>query len=127
MTAALALINYRRAQRLEAARWLQELFREVYLTERFTKVRSTLEYEYSKEVAPLLERRLTNLDIPPTPKELVILEELDALLNYFEFVLTLRRRTSSHGTIARRCSILVQPHEESRARCPPPLRGVFWV
>lgn len=83
------IYSYRKAKRTEAARWIQGLFRDFYLEDKFNSVRQVLEYDYAEKVAPLLTRRLTNRDIPISGDERAVLQELDMLLNYFEHVLYL--------------------------------------
>lgn len=90
LTGLLAVRTYRKTKRDEAARWLQGMFQDFYLSGQFGDVRRLLEYDYETAAAPLLERRLTNRDIPSTPEEYRVLEELDTLLNYFEQVLYLQ-------------------------------------
>lgn len=86
-----ALFNYRKNRRVEAARWLQGVFRDFYLGDRFVQVRSTLEYQYRDQAGPLIERRLTDRDVELTDRDREILFQLDTLLNYFEHVLYLER------------------------------------
>jgi gamma-glutamylcyclotransferase (GGCT)/AIG2-like uncharacterized protein YtfP len=88
-TALWAVFNYRKAKRAEAARWLQGMFEHFYLSDQFRNVRALLEYDYAEKVGALLERRLTNRDVPRTDEEQEILQEIDTLLNYFEQVLYL--------------------------------------
>jgi len=85
------LFNYYRTRRAEAARWLQGLFREFYLDGRFTAIRNTLEYHYDQVAGPLLERRITDRDVPLSSQEELLLGEFDTLLNYFEHLLYLER------------------------------------
>src|SRR5437016_376095 len=79
-----ALYNYHRTRRYEAARWLQGVFKDFYLSGRFKEVRELLEYDYPERAGPLLERRITDRDVRITPEEREILGELDNLLNYFD-------------------------------------------
>lgn len=53
-----ALYNYHRSRRQEAARWLQGVFKDFYLTKKFKDVRELLEYNYPEKAGPLLERRI---------------------------------------------------------------------
>ncbi len=53
---AWALFNYQRSRRFEAARWLQGVFRDFYLSDRFKDVRELIEYNYPERTSPLLER-----------------------------------------------------------------------
>lgn len=89
-TAVWAIFNYRRAKRVEAAHWLQNTFEQFYLSEQFREVRHVLEYEYTDVLGPLLERRLTNRDVPCSAVELQVLQNIDNLLNYFEWMLYLQ-------------------------------------
>jgi gamma-glutamylcyclotransferase (GGCT)/AIG2-like uncharacterized protein YtfP len=83
------LFNYRRSQRAEAARWLQGVFRDFYLDDRFRDIKLLMEYHYDARLGPLLERRLTDSHVPVTSDEQALLEQLDTLLNYFEHVIYL--------------------------------------
>lgn len=84
-----ALYNYHRTRRYEAARWLQGVFKDFYLSERFKDVRELLEYNYPERAGPLLERRITDRHVPITTDEMHLLQDVDNLLNYFEHVLYL--------------------------------------
>lgn len=84
-----ALFTYRRAKRFEATRWIEGLFREFYLDDRFRQLKQVIQYDFGTELAPLLERRLTDRDIVTTPNERKLLEDVDIMLNYFEQLLYL--------------------------------------
>jgi hypothetical protein len=85
------LFNYRRAQRAEAARWLQGVFRDFYLDDRFRDIKLVMEYHHVDRLGPLLERRVTDAHVPVTDDDQVLLEQLDMLLNYFEHVIYLEQ------------------------------------
>ena len=89
-----AIHNYRRARSTEAARWLQSLFSDFYLSDHFTEVRLLLEYNYPERAGPLLERRITDPDVPLSVDEIDVLRGLDTLLNYFEHLLYLEGKKS---------------------------------
>lgn len=84
-----AVFNYFKTRRYEAAKWLNELFREFYIEKTFKKVRLLFEYHYSDTLGPLIERRITDRQVSISKEEQDILTELDTLLNYFEHVLYL--------------------------------------
>ncbi|MDE8668416.1 gamma-glutamylcyclotransferase [Pseudarthrobacter sp. H3Y2-7] len=84
-----AVYLYKESKRTEAAHWLQSMFEQFYLSDEFLTARSLLQYEYKDSVAPLLERRLTDRDVPRTLRQAEILHEVDRLLNYFEWILYL--------------------------------------
>jgi gamma-glutamylcyclotransferase (GGCT)/AIG2-like uncharacterized protein YtfP len=86
-----ALYNYHRTRRYEAARWLQGVFKDFYLSGRFDEVRELLEYGYPERAGPLLERRITDRHVPITAEETGLLLELANLLNHFEHVLYLEQ------------------------------------
>jgi gamma-glutamylcyclotransferase (GGCT)/AIG2-like uncharacterized protein YtfP len=86
-----AVYLYKESKRNEAAHWLQGMFEQFYLSDEFLTGRSLLQYEYKDSVAPLLERRLTDRDVPQTSRQAEILHELDRLLNYFEWILYLEQ------------------------------------
>jgi hypothetical protein len=88
-TAAGALYSYWKTKRSEAARWLQGMFQDFYLNDRIRRIKQQLEYDYAEKIGPLLERRLTNRDIPVVDGDRTILDDIDTLLNYFEQVLYL--------------------------------------
>ncbi len=85
------LFNYRKSRRAEAAHWLQGVFKDFYLEDRFRQIKLVIEYDYEERLAPLLERRLTNRDVPLSDEDTLLLEQLDMLLNYFEHVIYLER------------------------------------
>ena len=87
-----AVFNYRKNRRALAARWLQDVFRDFYLEDKFENIRHVMEYNFDSVMGPLLERRVTDRHISPTSTELGLLKELDDLLNYFEFVLYLEQQ-----------------------------------
>lgn len=87
-----SVFNYRKNRRSEAARWLQGVFRDFYLDNRFERIRHVLEYNFDDTAAPLLERRVTDRHVPVGPEDLRLLKELDDLLNYFEYVLYLEEQ-----------------------------------
>jgi gamma-glutamylcyclotransferase (GGCT)/AIG2-like uncharacterized protein YtfP len=91
-----ALYNYYRTRRFEAARWLQGVFRDFYLSSQFNDVRELLEYNYPERAGPLLERRITDRHVPITTEEMRLLQDLDTLLNYFEHVLYLELEGQIH-------------------------------
>jgi gamma-glutamylcyclotransferase (GGCT)/AIG2-like uncharacterized protein YtfP len=85
------VFNYQRARRAEAARWLQGVFRDFYLEDRFRDIKLVIEYRYDTLLGPLLERRVTDSHVPATADEQALLEQLDMLLNYFEHVIYLEQ------------------------------------
>ena len=86
---AWAVYNFRKSRRLEAAKWLKELFSEFYIDDTFSNVRALFEYHYDDTLGPLIERRITDRDVPVSAEETQLLRELDTLLNYFEHLLYL--------------------------------------
>lgn len=85
--------HFRHAQRLEAAKWLQDLFADFYMEGRFANIRIQLEYCYDEEgIGRLIERRIHDRTVLVNEAERVQLGELDTLLNYFEFLLYLEDR-----------------------------------
>ncbi len=48
-----AIFNYRRNKRDDAARWLEGVFRDFYLSDMFTEVRHLLKYSYPERAEPL--------------------------------------------------------------------------
>lgn len=53
--------------------------------------RQACEYNFQETLGPLLERRITDRAIALSRDEVDLLKEIDALLNYFEFVLYLEQ------------------------------------
>src|SRR3954452_8696019 len=86
-----AVLGIRRARRAEAASWLDGIFREFYVGDRFKRGRLLLEYDF-ESVAPLLERRITDRSLPVSAAGREDLEHIDALLKYFEFILHLQKQ-----------------------------------
>jgi hypothetical protein len=73
------LFNYRRAQRTEAARWLQGVFCAFYLDDRFREITLVMEYHHADRLGPLLERRAKDAHVPVTEDDQVLLEQLSLL------------------------------------------------
>lgn len=86
-----SFFNYLQTRRHNAAIWLNKLFSEFYIKTTFENIRTLLEYHYEDMIGPLIEKRITNRDIPINLNETNILKELDTLLNYFEHVLYLEQ------------------------------------
>jgi ADP-heptose:LPS heptosyltransferase len=84
-----AIYNYIQSRRHDAAIWLQGIYRDFYLADRFTKIRQILEYHFKEQVDPLLLKRISDPSSSTTPVEEALLCELDTLLNYFEYILFL--------------------------------------
>ena len=60
-----ALYNYWTRRRVEAAHWIHDLFRDFYITDRYRDIKWRLvRAEYQAKIAPVLERRLANHDLP---------------------------------------------------------------
>jgi gamma-glutamylcyclotransferase (GGCT)/AIG2-like uncharacterized protein YtfP len=89
IAAGWAVFTYRRAKRAEAARWLQGLFRDFYTDPMIVGAREVLEYDFEKEAAQLLERRVTDRDVPLSAEDRETLRQVDLVLNYFEQLLYL--------------------------------------
>ena len=83
---------YWRQRLLERARWQRELFKDIYLNDGYYGARNKLEYVYSTELAPVLQKRLTNRDIDLSDGEVKLLVELDNFLNVFEHTLYLKEQ-----------------------------------
>jgi ADP-heptose:LPS heptosyltransferase len=84
-----AIYNYIQSRRHEAAIWLQGIYRDFYLADRFTNIRKILEYHFKEQVEPLLLKRINDPSSSVTPADEALLCELDTLLNYFEYILFL--------------------------------------
>jgi hypothetical protein len=122
------VFNYRRGQRAEAARWLQGVFRDFYLEDRFRDIKLVMEYGYDSQLGPLLERRVTDSHVPATADEQALLEQLDMLLNYFEHVIYLEQER--HLTTQDRQAVFEYWFELMQApdrAAIPALRGVVWL
>lgn len=83
------LFNFRRNRRVEAARWVRDIFRDFYLDDRYNEVKRAIEYDYGSTLKPLLEQRLTNPERRVDSSEVELLGQLDMFLNYFEHLLYL--------------------------------------
>jgi hypothetical protein len=93
-----ALYTYRQTRSVEGVRSIHNLFQAFYTDQKFQRARQSLQYEYSRSVAPLLEGRLK--DPPDQVEQLAdreLLEELDGLLNYFEHMLYLEDKRHVRG------------------------------
>lgn len=84
-----AIYNFRDARRLEAARWMQQMYSDFYNTERFDELRLILEYTYDEELSFLVQKTLTDKDIALTRDEMRQLRLFDNFLNFFENILYL--------------------------------------
>lgn len=81
--------TYRKSKRTEAAEWINELFRDFYLNDRFEEIRRGLEYHYDEDIQDLIEGRLTERDRNMKPlddEDIELLAQIDDLLNYFEHI-----------------------------------------
>jgi hypothetical protein len=87
-----AVAGIRRARRLEAARWIDGLFRDLYLDGNYGGIRARIEYRFA-DLGPLLERRITNRELAVTEEETQLLGEVDKLLKHLEFALFLERNS----------------------------------
>jgi gamma-glutamylcyclotransferase (GGCT)/AIG2-like uncharacterized protein YtfP len=85
-----ALHTYRRSRRLEAAKWLQQLYADFYASEKFDEMRIDLEYEYFRATAPVVQKRISDRHVPLSKDEMRYLRHFDNFLNYFENLLYLR-------------------------------------
>lgn len=95
-----ALHNYRNDRRLEAARWVQDLYRDFYHSPRFGRVRTAIEYKYFDELTWLVQKRISDRDVVLTDVEMTELQRVDLFLNYFENILyLLEERRVSRGDI----------------------------
>lgn len=84
-----AVHNYNNTRRLEAARWVQQLYTEFYNSDRFDDLRLSLEYAYYDDMSFLIQKRLTNRDLALSREEMQKLRHFDNFLNYFENLLYL--------------------------------------
>lgn len=83
------LYTYQKSRRMDAAEWINDLFRDFYLNDRFEEIRRGMEYDYDEEIRPLIEGRLTERDrqIKTLDEDdIELLAEVDDLLNYFEHI-----------------------------------------
>jgi len=87
-----ALYNYRRQKRAEAARWLQDLFKDLYTNDELVAAREIIEYEYDSVVEPLVQLRVTDRHFELTPQERENLRRVDLVLNLFEQVCYLKQQ-----------------------------------
>jgi gamma-glutamylcyclotransferase (GGCT)/AIG2-like uncharacterized protein YtfP len=85
-----ALYNYWKQRRIEAAHWVHDLFRDFYIADRYRDIKwQLIRPTYHGKIAPILERRLANRDLPLEDDEDQLLRDLDTLLNFFEHILYL--------------------------------------
>lgn len=82
-----AVYNHHKRQRLEAARWLQQLYSEFYNSVRFDEMRIGLEYRYLGMVAPIIQKRISDRHLVLSQSEQEFLRHFDNFLNYFENIL----------------------------------------
>lgn len=85
-----ALHTYRRSRRLEAAKWLQQLYVDFYTSPTFDDMRIDLEYTYFQATAPIIQKRISDRHVVLSRDEMRYLRHFDNFLNYFENLLYLR-------------------------------------
>lgn len=95
---AWTLFNFRRNRRVEAARWVREIFRDFYLDDRYDEIKRAMEYDYGSALDPLLTRRLRSPERRVDTSDVELLGQLDMFLNYFEHLLYLE----GEGHVAQR-------------------------
>jgi hypothetical protein len=94
-----AIRAHRRAKDSQGARWLHEVFRDLYVESTFALARESVEYDYTASVEPVIARRIAAGPAGSIPREDVeLVRQLDTLLAYFEHVLFL----SSEGHVSDR-------------------------
>lgn len=103
VTAGWAAYTYSKSRRSERARWLHDVFTDVYFSDRFQTVKNVLEYRYDDDFAELLERRMNDRHVPITVEQEAVLDQLDNFLNYIEHVLGLEQR----GLMSRRERLVI--------------------
>ena len=92
------LYTYAQGQRSWRGQWLNSIFADFYCKYSFASVRAKFEHDYDGSLRPLIQQRVTNRDIPIDEAQTALLLELDALLNYFENILSLEE----NGLLRRR-------------------------
>lgn len=84
-----SVYHFWHTRRLDAAKWLKQLFTEFYIENKFVNIQDLLTYHYKDGLGSLIERRITDRHLPVSSHEIQLLRELDTLLNYFELLLYL--------------------------------------
>ncbi len=92
------LYTYAQGQRSWRGQWLNSIFADFYCKYSFANVRAKFEHDYDGSLRPLIQQRVTDRDIPIDEAQTALLLELDALLNYFENILSLEE----NGLLRRR-------------------------
>lgn len=87
---AWGLYNYRQSRRVEAARWLQRLFKDFYTEPELIAGRELLEYDFDTRLGPLLLLRVTDRQVVLNAGQREDLRRVDLVLNYFEQLLYLQ-------------------------------------
>ncbi len=83
-----AILLFRSARRLDAARWLDGIFRDFYIDDRFKDVRWLLARRtFISQIVPILEKNLEEKNGHLSEDEAQVLRSFDSLLNFFEHVL----------------------------------------
>jgi hypothetical protein len=79
---------FKASRRLEAARWLDGIFRDFYVNESFADVRWLLARRtFLREVAPILEHSMEDASDILNEEAARTLHRIDRLLNFFEHLL----------------------------------------
>lgn len=91
VTAAFAVLAYRRAGRIEIARLQKQIFDDLYLGGKLDGIRQRLDFDYAADMETLIKRVTDKPDAPVTKEERSLLLELDRFLNLIEYVLYLEQ------------------------------------
>jgi hypothetical protein len=97
--AAWAAYTFRKAKRVEAARWMISLFRDFYRDEDMSRARELIEYDFWDVAGPLLELRVLDRQIALSTVERAQLRDLDLVLNFLEQLIIFRRRHTFSNVI----------------------------
>lgn len=83
-TGVWAVYTYRKAQRAQASRWVQDLHSEFYTDPVLLRGRELLEYDYPGRLARLLQLRVTDRDVALNAIQRRTLQDVDRVLNFLE-------------------------------------------
>ena len=85
-----AALTYVRRQRLERAKWSQELFEQFYDDDDIKQVMRRLHHAKTSSMA-LLGRRVSDTSEDISDEEQIFVEQVDRFLNFLDFLVYLRR------------------------------------
>jgi gamma-glutamylcyclotransferase (GGCT)/AIG2-like uncharacterized protein YtfP len=92
-TAIFAFFSYRRQNKREKLRWLQQLYEQFYNQNRYKPVRQRIDFDDLDDLLPLLYQTQT-MSQSPTPEDRNKIDEFTDYLNFFEWIAFLESKNA---------------------------------